>query len=110
MYQNTLLSTIQQMNFLKQKKDSELHLDYERLELLSSERNVLKENLESIRSASDDDNASKTMISTGTSFLVLNGEEASFLLNRKLQKVEDELRDVCKDIQERLEEKEERKE
>lgn len=89
------------MDFQSQKTDANLQLSYKKLEALAFERKQLKIALESSESI----DSKNVIMSSGTSFLLLNGGDASILLRKKLTKVEDELRFLCQEIQEGYEEK-----
>lgn len=95
------------MNYQEQKDASNLQLSYERLEALSSQRNQLKIAIQkaSTTKSSNNDPLSSMIMSTGSSFLVLDGKEASILLEQKLKQTEVELRDLCHEIQGSFEEK-----
>jgi len=104
------------MNFQSQKSDAEMKIAYLKLESLSSQRNELKQIIKSTPENEDHNFLEisqrdgivppSMMISTGSSFVSLSNPEMKILLKKKLSRMEDELREICEEIQESFEQKE----
>lgn len=86
-------------SYLDQKSQSELQAAHVRLEYLACQRKHLK-------AAIKESESSSMYMSTGTSFLRAETGEATVIWKTKLDKVEEELRILCREIQNGFEEKE----